>query len=148
MDGKRVFEKKLPCDIDSVVRALKPFKKRLEKIAVESTYNWYWLVDGLQDRGYPVVLANPAAMQQYDGLKHADDKSDAFFLAEMLRLDILPAGNICDRKVRPVRDLLRRRMGLVHKRTSLILSLKSLHTRMTGQDLGTGRIKSLAPEDA
>jgi transposase len=148
MEGKRVFEKKLPCDLGSVLQALKPFKKRLEKIAVESTYNWYWLVDGLQDHGYPVVLANPAAMQQYDGLKHADDKSDGFFLAEMLRLNILPTGNICDRKVRPVRDLLRRRMGLVQKRTRLILSLKSLHTRMTGRDLGTGRIKSLAPEDA
>jgi transposase len=146
--GKRVFEKKLPCHLESVLQALKPFKKRLEKIAVESTYNWYWLVDGLQDHGYPVVLANPAAMQQYNGLKHADDKSDGFFLAEMLRLNILPTGNICDRKVRPVRDLLRRRMGLVQKRTSLMLSLKSLHTRMTGQDLGTGRIKALKPQDA
>ena len=148
MEGKRVFEKKLPCEMKSVLEALKPFKKRLEKIAVESTYNWYWLVDGLQDHGYPVVLANPAAMEQYDGLKHADDKSDGFFLAEMLRLDILPTGNICDRTVRPVRDLSRRRMGLVHKRTSLILSLKSLHTRMTGRDLGTGRIKALEPKDA
>jgi transposase len=148
MEGKRVFEQKLPCDLESVLQALKPFKKRLEKIAVESTYNWYWLVDGLQDHGYPVVLANPAAMRQYDGLKHADDKSDGFFLAEMLRLNILPTGYICDRTVRPVRDLLRRRMGLVHKRTSLILSLKSLHMRMTGRDLGTGRIKAMEPKDA
>jgi transposase len=148
MDGKRVFEKKLPCQMKSVLEALKPFKKRLEKIAVESTYNWYWLVDGLQDNGYPVVLANPAAMEQYDGLKHADDKSDGFFLAEMLRLKILPTGNICDRTVRPVRDLLRRRMGLVQKRTSLILSLKSLHTRMTGRDLATGRIKAMEPKEA
>jgi transposase len=148
LEGKRVFEQKLPCELDSVLRALQPFKKRLEKIAVESTYNWYWLVDGLQDHGYPVVLANPAAMQQYDGLKHADDKSDGFFLAEMLRLKILPTGHLCDRAVRPVRDLLRRRMGLVHKRTSLILSLKSLHTRMTGRDLGTGRIKAMEPQEA
>src|SRR5208337_4056409 len=148
LDGKRVFEKKLPCELASVLAALQPFKKRLEKIAVESTYNWYWLVDGLQDHGCPVALANPAAMEQYDGLKHADDKSDAFFLAEMARLNILPTGNICDRQVRPVRDLLRRRMGLVQKRTSLVLSLKSLHTRMTGRDLGTGRIKALELKDA
>ena len=148
MDGKRVFEKKLPCDLESVLQALKPFKKRLEKIAVESTYNWYWLVDGLQDHGYTVVLANPAAMEQYNGLKHADDKSDGFFLAEMARLNILPTGNICDRAIRPVRDLLRRRMGLVHQRTSLILSLKSLHTRMTGRDLETGRLKALDTQEA
>jgi transposase len=132
MEGKRVFEQKLPCDMAAVLKALKPFKKRLEKIAVESTYNWYWLVDGLQDHGYCVVLANPAAMQQYDGLKHGDDKSDAFFLAEMLRLNILPTGYICERKWRSARDLLRRRMGLVHHRTSLMLSLKSLHRKFRG----------------
>jgi transposase len=148
LEGKRVFEKKLPCDLASVIKALKPFQNRMETIAVESTYNWYWLVDGLQDQGYQTVLANPAAMQQYSGLKHGDDKSDAFFLAEMLRLNILPTGHICDRELRPVRDLLRRRMGLVQKRTSLILSLKSLYTRMTGQTLSLGRVKKLEPKEA
>jgi transposase len=148
MEGKRVFEKKLPCDLPEVIKALKPFRSRLETIAVESTYNWYWLVDGLQDHGFRTVLANPAAMRQYSGLKHADDKSDAFFLAEMLRLNILPTGHICDRQLRPVRDLLRRRLGLVHKRTSLILSLKSLYTRMTGRTMELGHLKKLEPDQA
>ncbi|MGZ5508415.1 MAG: IS110 family transposase, partial [Limisphaerales bacterium] len=101
--GRHVFDKKLPCQLPTVLQALKPFKNRIDRIAVESTYNWYWLVDGLQDHGYDVVLANPAQMEQYNGLKHTDDKSDAFFLAEMLRLKILPTGYICDRKLRPVR---------------------------------------------
>ena len=147
-EGRRVFEKKLPCDLVQVTRALKPFKKRLDTVAVESTYNWYWLVDGLQDEGYQVVLANPAKITQYDGLKHGDDKSDAFFLAEMLRLKILPTGHICDRKLRPVRDLLRRRMGLVHKRTSVMLSLKSLYTRMTGKQMELRWLKELEPTEA
>lgn len=146
LTGKRVFEKKLPCSISAVVRALQPFKGQLDTVAVESTYNWYWLVDGLQDHGYKAVLANPAKIAQYDGLKHGDDKSDAFFLAEMLRLNILPTGYICQRQWRSVRDLLRRRMGLVHKRTSLMLSLKSLHTRMTGKDLALAELKRLDPE--
>jgi transposase len=148
MEGKRVFEQRLPCDLSQVIQALQPFQKRLQKIAVESTYNWYWLVDGLQDSGHQVVLANPAAMQQYSGLKHGDDKSDAFFLAEMLRLDILPTGHICDRQWRPVRDLLRRRMSLVHKRTSVILSFKSLYTRMTGQQMSLARVKQLEEPEA
>jgi hypothetical protein len=94
------------------------------------------------------VLANPAGMEQYNGLKHSDDKSDAFFIAEMLRLKILPTGYICDRELRPVRDLLRRRMGLVQKRTSLMLSLKSLHTRMKGEDLPLNQLKVLEPSQA
>ncbi len=127
-DGKRVTSAKLPCELKEIAKFLAPFKKRLEQVAVESTYNWYWLVDGLQELKYPVVLANPAAMQQYSGIKHADDTNDAFFLAELLRLKILPTGHIYDAQLRPVRDLLRRRMTLVHQRTALMLSFKSLYT--------------------
>jgi transposase len=79
MDGKRVFEKWLPCDLESVLQALKPFQRRLEKIVVESTYNWYWLVDGLQDHGYTVVLANPAAMEQYTGSSTPTTGRTVFF---------------------------------------------------------------------
>jgi transposase len=147
-DGKRVFEKRLPCNIPCVLDALKPFKKDLQTIAVESTYNWYWLVDGLQDAGYEVVLAHATEMAQYNGLKHTDDKSDAFFAAELARLNILPTGYICDRKWRPVRDMLRRRAALVQKRTSLMLSLKSLHTRTLGVNLTQGQVKALTPETA
>jgi transposase len=114
-DGQRVAHQKLECDLKKIVKFLAPYKKQLEKLAVESTCNWYWLVDGLQARGHPVVLANPAKIVQYSGLKHADDKSDAFFLAELLRLGILPTGYMYDCALRPVRDLLRRRMGLVHQ---------------------------------
>ena len=133
MSGKRLASRKLACDLKEVVKFLAPYKKRLERAAVESTYNWYWLVDGLRALKYPVVLANPAGMQQYSGIKHADDTNDAFFVAELLRLNILPTGHIYDPRLRPMRDLLRRRMMLVHHRSALMLSFKSLYTRTTGQ---------------
>jgi transposase len=143
MDGKRVANRKLPCQLAEVVKFLAPFKKRLERVAVESTYNWYWLVDGLQALKYPVVLANPAGMEQYNGIKHADDTNDAFFLAELLRLKILPTGHIYDAELRPVRDLLRRRLTLVHQRTALMLSFKSLYTRTTGKEMALSQLKQL-----
>ena len=148
MNGKRLEHKKVACELREVLAALAPYKRRLEKVAVESTYNWYWLVDGLSDHQYPVVLANPAQIDQYDGLKHADDKSDAFFLAELLRLGILPTGYIYDRETRPVRDLLRRRLGLVRQRSSLILSFKSLYARNTGAALSLSRVKTLSVGEA
>jgi transposase len=147
-DGKRVTSAKLPCELKEIARFLAPFKKRLEQVAVESTYNWYWLVDGLQALKYPVVLANPAAMQQYSGIKHADDTNDAFFLAELVRLKILPTGHIYDAQLRPVRDLLRRRMTLVHQRTALMLSFKSLYTRTTGQEMTLSQLKELEIKEA
>lgn len=143
LDGNRVAQRKLDCELNQITDFLKPFKKRLVQIAVESTFNWYWLVDGLHSRGYPVVLANPAKITQYSGLKHADDKSDAFFLAELLRLNILPTGYVYDAQLRPVRDLLRRRMSLVHQRTALMLSFKSLFHRTTGQPMTLSQVKGM-----
>jgi transposase len=148
LDGQRLASRKLPCELKEVVKFLAPFKKRLEQVAVESTYNWYWLVDGLRRLNYPVVLANPAGMDQYSGIKHADDTNDAFFIAELLRLKILPTGHIYDAQLRPVRDLLRRRLMLVHQRTALMLSFKSLYTRTTGQELTLSALKNLEIQEA
>ena len=108
-NNRRLFRKRLVNKIDIIKKALQPFKKALAGIAVESTFNWYWLVDGLQDDGYKIHLANPAAIKQYEGLKYTDDKSDAFWLAHMLMLGILPEGYIYPKDERPTRDLLRRR---------------------------------------
>ena len=130
-DGERITYRKLDCELDQVVKFLKPLQPRLQSMAVESTFNWYWLVDGLQAQGYPIDLANPAQIEQYSGIKHADDKHDAFHLAELQRLNILPKAHIYDAQLRPVRDLLRRRTNLVQQRTALFLSFKSLYARTT-----------------
>ena len=53
--GKRLKHQKVGCDLKEVLAVFAPYKKRLKSIAVESTYNWYWLVDGLRAQSYPVV---------------------------------------------------------------------------------------------
>ena len=147
-DGQRIKHQKLACDLKLVQAFLKAYRKRLKSLAVESTYNWYWLVDGLRADKYPVQLANPAAMEQYNGLKYTADTHDAYFLAELERLKILPTGYIYDPQLRPVRDLLRRRLCLVRQRTALMVSFKSLYTRTTGQDLSLSRLKKLTVKEA
>lgn len=54
----RLYEKRLKNELSLVLAALEPFKEGIHAIAVESTFNWYWLVDGLQDAGYRVLLVN------------------------------------------------------------------------------------------
>jgi transposase len=147
-EGKRVAHRKLECDLEAVVEFLKPFKSQLQSMAVESTFNWYWLVDGLRAQGYPIDLANPAKIEQYSGIKHADDQDDAFHLAELQRLNILPKAHVYDPRLRPVRDLLRRRTNLVHQRTALLLSFKSLYTRTTGRRLELSEAKKMEPQAA
>ena len=146
-NDRRVFRKRLPNDLSAVLEALAPFQEDLFGVAVESTYNWYWLVDGLTEAEYPTLLANPAAIEQYNGLKDADDDTDAFFLAHLLRLGILPEGYIYPKEERPVRDLLRRRTLFVKARTAQLLSFKSLVTRETGEGLPSNTIKAMTDDD-
>jgi len=136
-----LFRKRLPNRLPVILDALSPFREDLKVVAVESTYNWYWLVDGLMDHGYPVSLANPAAMEQYSGLKDANDESDALFLAQLSRLNILPTGYIYPKEERPVRDLLRRRSLLVRHRTALVLSLQNMLMREAGCSLSWRKIR-------
>lgn len=75
---------------------------------MESTFNWYWLIDGLIDAGHSVHLANTVAIKQYDGLKYRGD--DARHLAHILRLGLLPEGHIMPQPLRAVRDLSPKRM--------------------------------------
>lgn len=130
---RKVYERRFGNDIELTLRALEPFHESIEGIAVESTYNWYWLVDGLADAGYEVHLVNTSAIQQYEGLKHTDDEHDAFWLAHLLRLGILPTGYIYPPQQRAIRDLLRKRSMLVRERTMHTLSAISLFSRLTGK---------------
>jgi transposase len=142
-NGKRVFHRKVKNDPQLVVQSLNPFENYIEGIVVESTFNWYWMVDLLSDQGYEMHLANPSKIQQYSGLKHSDDKDDAFWLAEMLRLKILPEGYVYPKEQRPLRDLLRKRGHLVRLRTSLIVSLQNILARNIGDKMKTNDIKAL-----
>ncbi|MCP4419100.1 MAG: IS110 family transposase, partial [Chloroflexi bacterium] len=129
---KILYGKRHANRLDDVLKALDPFKDSLKGVVVESTFNWYWLVDGLQEHGYPVQLANPSAIQQYEGLKHTDDQWDSVWLAHMYRLGILPEGYIYPKEYRAVRDLLRRRLLFVRHSTAHILSLQSMINRNLG----------------
>jgi transposase len=95
-----VYQKRLPNDLSLITQQLSTYRRSLEGIVVESTYNWYWLVDGLMEKGYRLHLANTAAIQQYNGLKYTDDHSDARWLAHLLRLGVLPEGYIYPKEER------------------------------------------------
>jgi len=144
---KQLLRQRLPNELPVVLKTLAPYRARLKVVAVESTYNWYWLVDGLQEQEYPVVLANPAEMEQYDGIKEADDLSDAAFIARLARLGVLPTGYIYPKADRPVRDLLRRRMLLVQQRTGIILSLQNMAQRQSGHNVGWRALRKLSDEE-
>lgn len=142
-DDRRLLEKRLPNDVEATLKALEPFRSELAAVAVESTFNWYWLVDGLHEAAYEVKLVNTTAVEQYCGLKYTDDRHDAFWLAHLMRLKILPTGYIYPKAQRAVRDLMRRRMGLVRMAARQLISVQSALWRHTGRRVSTGQIRKV-----
>jgi transposase len=145
--GRAQLETRVPNQIEVVRARLEPYREELAAVAVESTFNWYWLLDGLAESGYAMRLANPSAMKQYEGLKYTDDRHDARWIAEMLRLGILPTGYIYPRATRSVRDLLRHRTRLVRNRTMRLLTLQNVLARETGRRVVGNELKRQTLED-
>ncbi|VGO13052.1 hypothetical protein PDESU_01606 [Pontiella desulfatans] len=129
VEGNNVFRRRVKANLGAVNAALEPFWKRIVAFGVESTFNWYWLVDGLREQGRNVKLGNPAKMEQYEGIKITNDLTDAGWLAEQLRLGIFPESYIYPKQTRPVRDALRRRQLFVRRRTQVLLSFGGLLER-------------------
>jgi transposase len=145
--GQVVDETRLPNDLNAILAYLAPYHAELMGLVVESTYNWYWLVDGLREAGYRVHLAHTAAIKPYEGLKLSNDQVDARWLAHLLRLGILPEGYISPKDERAVRDLWRKRAQLVRQKVTQRLSIQSPFARHTGHAPGANRIRQLCEHD-
>jgi transposase len=141
-----VAEKRLSNDLAKILTFLSPWRETLAGVVVESTFNWYWLVDGLQGAGFKVHLANTTAIRKYDGLKHSGDETDARYLAHLLRLGILPTGTILQPQQRAVRDLARKRIQLVRSRTAHILAVENITARQHGARISSNQVRRLTAE--
>jgi transposase len=141
-----VAEKRLPNDLVKIIGLIEPWRAELVGVVVESTFNWYWLVDGLKASGFTVHLANTTAIKKYDGLKHSGDEADARYLAHLLRLGILPTGTILAPEHRAIRDLARKRMQLVRSRTCHILAVENITARQYGARITSNQVKQLTTE--
>jgi transposase len=138
-----IVEKRMPNDLLAIVDILAPHREELAGVVVESTFNWYWLVDGLQEAGYRVHLANTSAIKRYEGLKHSGDEADATYLAHLLRLGILPTAHIYPKEQRATRDLARKRMQLVRSRTQHVLAVENIVARETAASIKSNDVKRL-----
>ena len=146
-EDRVMAEKRLPNELAKIVGFLQPWREEIVAVVVESTYNWYWLVDGLQEAGFVVKLANTGAIKKYDGLKHSGDEADARQLAHLLRLGILPTGTILPPEQRALRDLARKRMQLVRSRTGHILAIENIAARQRAMKINSNQVKRLTAED-
>src|SRR4029450_487251 len=145
-EDRIVFSKRVANDLRQICGALEPHREEMAGVVVESTYNWYWLGDGLMDGGYRGHLAHPSAVKKYGGLTHSGEFADAGYLAQLLRLGLLAEGYIYPREERGARDLARKRMQLVRYRTAQILSIENILARQTGARMSGEAVKRLTAE--
>jgi transposase len=141
-EGQTRVSRKLPNDPEQLRQQLEPFQPNLTAV-VESTFNWYWLVDLLQDFGIGVKLAHPLYLKAIAYAKVKTDQVDAHTLAQLLRLEYIPEAFIYPRHLRATRDLLRRRHRLVNMRAGLYRDLQIQLMRRNVTHLGRKSIKTI-----
>jgi transposase len=123
-----MLHQKVRNDLSRIINLLEPFKPDI-KIVVESTFNWYWLVDGLQASGFEVHLAHSLGLAMITAAKVKTDARDALTLAKLLLAGVIPRAYIYPSQTRPIRDLLRRRLKVVELRAREYGTLRHLLLR-------------------
>jgi transposase len=93
---------------------------------VESTMTWYWLNDLLDKIKIPLVLAHAKYVKAIAYAKVKTDKVDSHTLAQLLRMDYIPAAYKITKEKRVLRDALRARLKIVQRHTGITNSMHLL----------------------
>lgn len=150
LKSQTVVSKKFNIDnqenIEKFMGFLLPYcQNTLHSAVVESTYNWYWLADEFEARGWNLRLADPCTVSQAN-IKYADDKTDANFLAECLYRGSLKTATILTREQRAIRDLCRFRMELVQERAKKKITIINLYTNQLSERANVSALLKRANE--
>lgn len=116
--GGIVREERIPHERGALRQCLRRYD-RGSPIAVETTGNWYWVVDEIEAAGCVPKLVHARKATRMLGMVNKTDTLDARGLNRLQRTDTLPTVWIPPGKLRDERDLPRTRMVLVRQRTPL-----------------------------
>src|SRR3990167_7288674 len=134
-EGETVFHRNLPSTPDAFLKAIAPYRDDLV-VAVECIFTWYWLADLCAREGIPFVLGHPLYMKAIHGGKAKNDKIDAHKIAVLLRGGMLPMAYVYPALMRSTRDLLRRRMHLMRKRSELLAHIQNTNSQYNLPEIG------------
>lgn len=149
-EGEVKINRSLANDPSELLTLLGRFQPGLE-LVIESTFNWYWIVDLLQDHHFKVCLAHTMGLAMITKAKVKTDQRDAIALARTLRRGDIPEAFIFPRRMRGIRDLVRRRNQVVQQRGNSYGSLRRLllrhgvleHTRQSATKITDDDLETL-----
>jgi transposase len=122
--GKIVFHQNLDSRPTDFLKAIAPFRADLV-VGCECIFTWYWLSDLCADEGIPFALGHALGMRLIHGTKAKNDKVDSEKIARLLRSGHFPLSYVYPRELRATRDLLRRRLFFVRRRSELLVHLQA-----------------------
>jgi transposase len=126
--GAILFHHNLKTNAGDFLHAVRPFRQDLV-VTAECTFHWYWLADLCIEHSIPFVLGHALYMKAIHGGKSKTDKIDSEKIARLLRGGNLPMAYVYPKGMRETRDLLRRRMYLVHKRAETITHIQNTNSQ-------------------
>ena len=126
--GEVLVHRGIAATPNAFVRLVKPYQKDLV-VAAECMFTWYWLADFCLEQKIQFVLGHALYMKVIHGTKTKNDKIDSDKIARLLRGGMLPQAYVYPAPMRSTRDLLRRRMFLVHKRAELLAHIQNTNSQ-------------------
>lgn len=126
--GEVVLHRNMACTPDLFLKAIAPYREDIA-VAVECIFTWYWLADLCATENIPFVLGHALYMKAIHGGKAKNDKIDAHKIAVLLRGGMLPMAYVYPAEMRSTRDLLRRRMHLMRKRSELLAHIQNTNSQ-------------------
>lgn len=133
--GKVLVHRNMKASPMAILRTIAPYRDDIV-IAVECIFTWYWLADLCAKENIAFVLGHALYMKAIHGGKTKNDKIDSNKIAVLLRGGMLPTAYVYPRKMRSTRDLLRRRMYLMYKRSELLAHIQNTNSQYNLPEFG------------
>lgn len=127
-NGEIVLHKNIKATPDALLDAIQPYQDDLV-IGVECMFTWYWVADLCEKEGIPFILGHALYMRAIHGGKAKNDKIDSHKIATLMRGGMFPMAYVYPAKMRATRDLMRRRMHLMRKRSELLAHIHNTNSQ-------------------
>lgn len=127
--GQVIAQRRVPCEASAVLGYFAEFPGP-HRAVVECTSGWYWLDDLLTANGIELVLAHAKYLKAISYAKVKTDKVDATTLARLMWMDAVPRAHKISHELRDLRDIMRARLRLVHRRTTCLISVHNVGQKL------------------
>jgi len=126
--GNILIHKNIKANPSALLRLVAPYRDDLV-IGVECMFSWYWVADLCRRESIAFILGHALYMRAIHGGKAKNDKIDSNKIAVLMRGGMFPEAYVYPREMRGARDLMRRRMHLMRKRSELLAHVHNTNSQ-------------------